>query len=151
MCACLVTQSCPTVCDPMGWTVTHQAPLSMGFFSGKNTGVDCHFFLQGIFLIQGLNPCLLHWQANSLPVSHLVTLGPKLPTESYIIFLLVMCLPVLSVSDILLCTHFGCFRTHWSLRMWLWTSPGRSRFHWIPHRGNSTEMWCWKTSETLSQ
>ena len=39
-------------------------------FPGKNTAVDCHFLLQGIFLTQGLNPCLLHWQANSLPLSH---------------------------------------------------------------------------------
>ena len=28
-------------------------------FSGKNTGVGCHFFLQGIFPTQGLNPNLL--------------------------------------------------------------------------------------------
>ena len=28
-------------------------------FSGKNTGVGCHFLLQWIFLIQGLNPHLL--------------------------------------------------------------------------------------------
>ena len=27
---------------------------------GKNTGVGCHFLLQGIFLTQGLNPYLLH-------------------------------------------------------------------------------------------
>ena len=27
---------------------------------GKNTGVGCHFLLQGIFLTQGSNPCLLH-------------------------------------------------------------------------------------------
>ena len=27
---------------------------------GKNTGVGCHFLLQEIFLIQGLNPNLLH-------------------------------------------------------------------------------------------
>ena len=36
---------------------------------GKNTGVGCHFLLQGIFLTQGPNPCLsglLHWQAGSL-------------------------------------------------------------------------------------
>ena len=26
---------------------------------GKNTGVGCHFLLQGIFPTQGLNPCLL--------------------------------------------------------------------------------------------
>ena len=36
-------------------------------FPGKNTGVDCHFLLQGIFLTQGWNPHLLHWQADSLP------------------------------------------------------------------------------------
>ena len=44
------------------WTVARQAPLFMGFFffSGKNTGVGCHFLLQGIFLIQGSNLCLLH-------------------------------------------------------------------------------------------
>ena len=35
---------------------------------GKNTGVECHALLQGIFLTQGLNPHLLHllqWQAGS--------------------------------------------------------------------------------------
>jgi len=39
-------------------------------FLGKNTGVGCHFLLQGIFPTQGSNPhlpCLLHWQADSLP------------------------------------------------------------------------------------
>ena len=29
---------------------------------GKNTGAGCHFLLQGIFLTQGSNPRLLHWQ-----------------------------------------------------------------------------------------
>ena len=29
-------------------------------FSGKNTGVGCHFIFQGIFLTQGLNPRILH-------------------------------------------------------------------------------------------
>ena len=46
-----------------------------GIFPGKNTGMDCHFLLQGIFVIQGLNPyllSLLHWQADSFP---LVPLG----------------------------------------------------------------------------
>ena len=51
-------------------TVAHQVSLSMNF-PGKNIGVGCHFLLQGIFLIQGLNPCHLHWQADSLPVRHL--------------------------------------------------------------------------------
>ena len=39
-------------------------------FPGMNTGVGCHFFLQGIFLTQGSNPHLLHWQTDSLPWSH---------------------------------------------------------------------------------
>ena len=29
-------------------------------FPGKHTGVGCHFFLQGIFPTEGLNPGLLH-------------------------------------------------------------------------------------------
>ena len=53
------------------WTVACQAPWN---FPGKNTGEKCHFLLQGIFLTQGLNPsclCLLHWQADSLPLPYL--------------------------------------------------------------------------------
>ena len=38
---------------------------------GRNTGVGCHFLLQGIFPTQGLNLCLLRWQADSLPLGHL--------------------------------------------------------------------------------
>ena len=36
---------------------------------GKNTRVGCHFLIQGIFLTQELNLCLLHWQVSSLPLS----------------------------------------------------------------------------------
>ena len=36
---------------------------------GKNIGVGCHFPLQGLFLTQGLNPPLLHWQADSMPLA----------------------------------------------------------------------------------
>ena len=48
-------------------------------FPGKNTGVGCHFLLQRIFPTQGLNPhllCLLHWQVDSLPLSHPGTSSP---------------------------------------------------------------------------
>ena len=43
-------------------------------FPGKNTGVACHALLQRIIPTQGSNLCLLrllHWQADSLPLSHL--------------------------------------------------------------------------------
>ena len=51
------------------WAAAHQAPLSMGF-SGKNTGGGCHFLLQQIFLTQRPNLRLLHWQTDSLLLSH---------------------------------------------------------------------------------
>ena len=50
---CLVTQSCPTLCDimncsPPGSSVHGDSP-------GKNIGVGCHAPLQGIFPTQGSN------------------------------------------------------------------------------------------------
>ena len=33
-------------------------------FPGKNTGVGCHALFQGIFLTQGSNQSLLHWQSD---------------------------------------------------------------------------------------
>ena len=41
-----------------------------GVFQAKNTAVGGHFLLQGIFPTQGWNLHLLHWQADSLPLSH---------------------------------------------------------------------------------
>ena len=41
------------------------SPLSMGF-PGKNTGVGCHFLLQGMLLTQGSNSGVLHWLVDSL-------------------------------------------------------------------------------------
>jgi len=55
------------------WIVAHIL-LSPWNFPDKNTTVSCQFLLQGIFLTQGSNPHilhLLHWQADSLPLSHL--------------------------------------------------------------------------------
>ena len=50
------------------WTVAHQAPLSMGL-SRQAYWSGLPFPSPGIFPTQGLNLCLLHWQADSLPVS----------------------------------------------------------------------------------
>ena len=44
-------------------------------FPGKDPGVGCHSLLQGIFLTQGLNLLLPHWQADSLPLCHLVSIA----------------------------------------------------------------------------
>ena len=69
----LVTQSRLTLCDALDCS----PPDSSDRFPGKNGGVGCRFLLQGIFPIQGSNPCLL-WllqlQVDSLPLSYLGSL-----------------------------------------------------------------------------
>ena len=67
--AAKLLQLYPTLCDRMdcslpGFSVYGNSP-------GKNTGVSCHFLLQGIFPTQGSNRSLLsllhllHWQVHS--------------------------------------------------------------------------------------
>ena len=49
---------------------------------GKNTGMGCHFLLQGIFPTQGSSPSLLHlllWKEDSSPLCYLGS--PKEPTD----------------------------------------------------------------------
>ena len=60
-----VAQSCPTLCNPTNCIPPGSS--AHGDSPGKNTGVGCHFLLQGSFPIQGLNLHLLHWQVESLP------------------------------------------------------------------------------------
>ena len=64
----LVPRSCLTLLRSQGLQLTRL--LCPWNFPDKDTGVGCHFLPQGIFLTQGLNPHLLHWQADSLPMSH---------------------------------------------------------------------------------
>ena len=72
-CVCPCVQLCLTLCDPLD--CSSPGSSVQGISQAKIvTGVGCHFLLQGIFLHQGLNPHLLHWQANSLLLSHLRSL-----------------------------------------------------------------------------
>ena len=70
---CVCCLSWPALCDPTDYSLTGWL-LCPWNFPGKSTGVRCHFQLQGIFPTQGPNSyllCLLHWQVDSLPLSHL--------------------------------------------------------------------------------
>ena len=51
------------------WTADCQDPLCMGF-SSKNTGVGCHFLLQGISQPQGSNPGIVHCRQILYCLSH---------------------------------------------------------------------------------
>ena len=66
----LLTQSWWTLCDPKEPTRL----LSLWSSPGKNTGVGCHFLLQGIFPPQGLNLGLLHCRQILYLLSHLGSL-----------------------------------------------------------------------------
>ena len=57
VCVCVYPQSRLTLWSQ--W-LQHSRLLGPWNFSGNNTGVGCHFFLQEILPTQGLNPGLLH-------------------------------------------------------------------------------------------
>ena len=50
-------------CSPPGSSV-------LGVSQARILGMGCHSRLQAIFLTQGSNPRLLHWQEDSLPLGH---------------------------------------------------------------------------------
>ena len=65
---CLVAQSCPTLCNPMDYSLPGSSVL--GDSLSKNTGVGCHALLQGIFPTQGSNPGLPHCRPILYHLSH---------------------------------------------------------------------------------
>ena len=76
---CLVAELCSTLLHPCGLSPTRL--LCPWDFPGKNTGVGCHFLLQGIFPTQGLNLRLLHWHAGALLLSSQGSLWELLETN----------------------------------------------------------------------
>ena len=90
VCVCVNCSNGLTLCDPMNYSppsaVIHGVAKSWTRperliwsdlkllcpwdFPGKNTGMGCHFLLQGIFPTQGLNPGLLHFRHILNHLSH---------------------------------------------------------------------------------
>ena len=64
-CEVLVTQSCPSLCDPMNCRL-----LCAWNSPGQNTGVGSLSLLQGIFPTQGSNPGLPHCRWILYQLSH---------------------------------------------------------------------------------
>ena len=133
---CMLTQPCPTFWDPMDGSPPGSSVH--GIFPGKNTRVSCHFLLQGTFPIQGSNPgllCLLHWQAESLPLSHQGSPWfTPLVLGTYSLVVSEGCLEVSPFSRSLLkmplwCRIWNYFQTADSCPMWIW--------HLMP-------FWLWK-------
>ena len=72
-CCCLIAMSCLTPLQPHGLKPARF--LCPWDSPGRNTGECYHFLLQGVVPTQGLNPHLLHWQEDSLPLSHQGTIS----------------------------------------------------------------------------
>ena len=71
-CLCLVTQACLTLCDPVDCNLP--GSFVHGIIQAKILEWVAILYSRGIFLTQGLNLSflyLLHWLADSLPLSHL--------------------------------------------------------------------------------
>ena len=73
-------QSCLTLCDLMDCNEALQALLSMGF-PRQEYWSGLPFPPPGVLLTQGSNLHLLHWQVDSLSLSHLGTLCPNIKTQ----------------------------------------------------------------------
>ena len=67
-----VCSTMPDSCNPMDCGLPGS---SVHGISQDRVGMGWHFLLQGIFLTQGSNLCLLHWQTDSLPLGHLGSPG----------------------------------------------------------------------------
>ena len=61
---CLVAKSCPTLCYSLPSSSVH------GIFQAVTLEWVVNSFSRGVFPTQGLNPCLLHWQADPTPFSY---------------------------------------------------------------------------------
>ena len=88
----LVAQLCLTFCGPMVCSLPGSS--ARGIFPGKNTRVGYHFLHQEIFPTQRLNPLflgLLHWQVDSLSLSHL---------GNGIVLKIVLCILILLVNSV---------------------------------------------------
>ena len=68
----LVAQSCPTLCDPVDYSLPGFSVH--GILQARVLGWVCHSLLQGIFLTQGSNPGLLHCRRILYHLSHQVAI-----------------------------------------------------------------------------
>ena len=93
---------CPTRC------------LCLWDFPGKNTGMDWHLLLQGIFLTHGSNPCLPHCRRifllSELPRKSLHQLNRKIPFSTPLTSIVTMALAMfLSASRKYTQSYYDCF------------------------------------------
>ena len=142
----LVAQSCqplwePMDCSPPGSSVPGDSP-------GKNTGVGCHFLLQGIFPTQGSNLGLLHYRQILYYLSHQRNPRYSLRTGNSYFFIssrvaslysLKSDIAVFENSQMLLRTQIGDYRKPSAVMLLcvpahLWVMTSTKQPHWNKER-----------------
>ena len=121
------------VMDREAWRATVHGISNSWTWLSDWTELNCHFLIQGVFLMQGCLLCLLHWQADSLPLSHLRS--PKKSDSSFI-----FC-PIFSVPFRKRFAVFLLIQSHlYSWLLWRWlikfmihTSPNSLIKWWFSH------------------
>ena len=130
---CLVAQWCLTLCDSMDYSPPGSSVYRISQARALEWG--CHFLLQGIFLTQGSNSCLvhlLHWQVDSLPLA-----PPGNATNKYMVLCIFKSRDIILPAKVCLVkamvfpmVMYGCER---------WTIKKAEC-----QRIDVFELWCWR-------
>ena len=129
--SCLVAKSSPTLCNPMDYSPPGSSVhgisqarilecVATAFFSGSSRS----------FLLQGSNPCLLHWQADSWPLSH--QRSPNRWTDGCISA--GICIPMHWVSGPVFSCNGWCQKVFQSGCINLYSHSWREEFSWLALR-----------------
>ena len=136
-----VTQSCPTLCNPMDYTVH-------GILQARINGVGSHSLLQGIFPTQGSNPGLLYCRRILYQLSHKGSLYIYMYVRMYVYYT-ILYLSVHSLGTFRLlpchsCCKWWCSDPHFFFfPLFLPYSREYTPCHFLQSSVSST---CWSSS-----
>ena len=127
----------PVVCSLPG--------SSVHSISGKNTEVGCHALLQCVFLTQGLNLLLLHWQTGSL---HLIWPGKPVLFDIFLHLSHWVSFIFISLGSLARCFSvdwlaFGILQSWWAfLSAPAWKGPLNLSYIWSVGSELYVLPWC---------
>ena len=123
MCCCLVTKSCPTLWDPRDCSQSGSSVL--GISQARILERVAISFSRGYMPTQESSPCLLHWQVNSLLLSHwIVYICYFIFKMGYGAYLAVQWLRLhLPVQGVVGLTPVQCSSVQSLSRVWLFVTP----------------------------
>ena len=111
-------------------------------FSGKNIGVGCSFFLQGIFPTQGSNSGLLYWQVDSSLLSHQGALVIQLSIHTFFFFQILSLYSYYKILSVVPCAIQWVFVGYLFYIWWWWCLVTKLSLTLRPHGLYPTRLLC---------